>query len=147
MMRPTIVNNLLKQKFMDKKIEKLAVRYKEVAAEIAALESVLKPIEKELKQYAEDNRLEFDDDNQLKFENGVFIGVSTMRKLHGAKADLEQFAKYLHDRTGDAFFVTKINEKALAQAAADGNMEVLRLLDRHSKFVQLRNVETLKIYC
>ena len=42
---------------MDKKIEKLAVRFKEVAAEIAELESVLKPIEKELKAYAEANRL------------------------------------------------------------------------------------------
>lgn len=131
---------------MDKKIEKLAVRFKEVAAEIAELESVLKPIEKELKAYAEANRLDFDDDNQLKFPNGVFIGISTTRKLHGAKADLQQFAKYLRDRTGDAFFTTKIDEKALAQAAANGNVEVLRLLDRHSKFVQLRNIETYKIY-
>lgn len=131
---------------MDKKIEKLAVRFKEVAAEIAELESVLKPIEKELKAYAEANRLDFDDDNHLNFPNGVFIGISTTRKLHGSKADLQQFAKYLRDRTGDAFFTTQIDEKALAQAAANGNVEVLRLLDRHSKFVQLRNVDTYRIY-
>lgn len=129
---------------MDKKIEKLAEQYKVLAAKKSEIEAELKPVEDAIKEYATVNRCDFDDNEQLKFANGLFVTVCKTRKLNGSKSDLGDFQNRLVDKFGDRYLANKMDEKAIIKAVMDGDPVVIRLMERAK--VSVRTVETLKIY-
>ena len=93
---------------MNKKIQKVAEDYQALARQQKELDAKMKPLKKELLEYAEENKADFDEAFQLKFPCGAYISLRVSDTLEG---DKEQKAELLTN-TGDEYAKIDLDEKA-----------------------------------
>ena len=98
---------------MNKKIQKVAEDYQALARQQKELDAKMKPLKKELLEYAEENKADFDEAFQLKFPCGAYISLRVSDTLEG---DKEQKAELLTN-TGDEYTKIDLDEKAVLSEA------------------------------
>ena len=98
---------------MNKKIQKVAEDYQTLARQQKELDAKMKPLKKELLEYAEENKADFDEVFQLKFPCGAYISLRVSDTLEG---DKEQKAELLTN-TGDEYAKIDLDEKAVLSEA------------------------------
>jgi len=124
---------------MDKAIKKAVERYKVLAGQMKDEELELKQLEKQIKEYAGENRDLFDDNDQLVFDNGVKVAVRRSTKLFGSN----QSKELLLAKLGEDYAVIKLDDKAVIEAAA-ADKALQKQLDKFD--LQVSTVETLMLY-
>ena len=98
---------------MNKKIQKVAEDYQALARQQKELDAKMKPLKKELLEYAEENKADFDEAFQMKFPCGAYISLRVSDTLEG---DKEQKAELLTN-TGDEYAKIDLDEKAVLSEA------------------------------
>ena len=124
---------------MDKTIRKAVERYKVLAGQMKDEELELKQLEKQIKEYAGENRDLFDENDQLVFDNGVKVAVRRSAKLFGSN----QSKELLLAKLGEDYAVIKLDDKAVIEAAA-ADKALQKQLDKFD--LQVSTVETLMLY-
>ena len=121
---------------MDKAIKKAVERYKVLAGQMKEEELELKQLDKQIKEYAGENRDLFDENDQLVFDNGVKVAVRRSTKLTGSNESKE----VLLAKLGNDYAIVKLDEKAVIKNQA----ALQKQLDKFD--LQVSTVETLMLY-
>ena len=98
---------------MTKKIETVAKQFQELARQQKELDAKMKPLKKELLDYAEEHKAEFDEAFQMKFQCGAYISLRVSDTLEG---DKDQKTELLQS-TGDEYAKVDLDEKAILKEA------------------------------
>ena len=94
---------------MNKVIIKAARDYQEIDRQIKELEARKAPLKKQLLDYAQEHKSDFDQALQLKFPNGTYITQRVKDCLEGSKEDKDKLLKI----TGSAYEKRQLNEATL----------------------------------
>lgn len=124
---------------MTKKIQKTAKDYQAIARQIKELEAKAKPLKKELLDYAEEHRADFDEAFQMKFECGAYISQRVSDCLEGDKEN----KALLLQQTGDEYAKIDLDEKAILEHAPK-NDRLRKLLTKLS--LNIGQKESFAIY-
>lgn len=107
----------------NKGIELTAKEYQQIAREIKALESKIKPLKEELLQFAKDNPESFDEAFQIKFQNGTYVG---MRVSDVLEADAAVRDKLMANLDAE-YLIVNLADKIIIDQAKKNNTFLKRL--------------------
>lgn len=97
---------------MSKSILETAEKYQSLDRKIKDLQAKQKPLKKELLEYAQDHRFDFDEAFQLKFENGTYISQRVKDVVEGDKENKAKLLDYNEDFVKQELNETKVIELA-----------------------------------
>lgn len=124
---------------MTKEIVKVAENYQELDRQIKDLQAKQKPLKKQLIDYAEEYKKDFDEAFQLKFPNGTYISQRVSDVIEGTKDAKQQ----LLEETAEEYAEIKLNEKAVLEHAPK-NSRLRKLLTKLG--LKVAQKETFAVY-
>ncbi|AFR36571.1 host-nuclease inhibitor Gam family protein [Riemerella anatipestifer] len=124
---------------MNKEIVKVAENYQELDRQIKDLQSKQKPLKKQLIDYAEEHKADFDEAFQLKFPNGTYISQRVSDVIEGTKEAKQQ----LLEETAEEYAEIKLNEKAVLEEAPK-NSRLRKILTKLG--LKVAQKETFAVY-
>ncbi|MEE3726134.1 hypothetical protein D1Z98_11880 [Riemerella anatipestifer] len=124
---------------MNKKIVEVAETYQKIDRQIKDLQSKQKPLKKQLIDYAEEHKADFDEAFQLKFPNGTYISQRVSDVIEGSN----EAKKQLLEETEEEYAEIKLNEKAVLEEAPK-NSRLRKLLTKLG--LKVAQKETFAVY-
>ncbi|WPC10901.1 host-nuclease inhibitor Gam family protein [Riemerella anatipestifer] len=124
---------------MNKKIVEVAETYQKIDRQIKDLQSKQKPLKKQLIDYAEEHKSDFDEAFQLKFPNGTYISQRVSDVIEGSN----EAKKQLLEETEEEYAEIKLNEKAVLEEAPK-NSRLRKLLTKLG--LKVAQKETFAVY-
>ena len=122
-----------------KTINETAQKYQNLDREMKKLEAEMKPLKKQLLDYAKENQGDFDEAFQLKFPCGTYVSLRVSDSL---KAD-ERANDILLSNLADQYLETKLIEKVIIEAAKTNKLLMKQLTQAGAAIEQK---ETLAVY-
>ncbi|MRM86680.1 host-nuclease inhibitor Gam family protein, partial [Riemerella anatipestifer] len=121
------------------KIVEVAETYQKIDRQIKDLQSKQKPLKKQLIDYAEEHKADFDEAFQLKFPNGTYISQRVSDVIEGSN----EAKKQLLEETEEEYAEIKLNEKAVLEEAPK-NSRLRKLLTKLG--LKVAQKETFAVY-
>ncbi|MCD8428850.1 MULTISPECIES: hypothetical protein [Tenacibaculum] len=123
---------------MNRKLIKTAKDYQGLDRQIKILQAKMKPLKAELLKYAQENKADFDEAFQLKFENGTYISHRVKDIVEGTKSQKAILMGYQLE------FVKRDLDEAKVIEEAPKNAKLRKFLTKNN--LKITQKETFAIY-